>query len=67
MIGAATAEGVGTCWVAAIEPVKVKQLLGIPEAIEVVGVIALGYPEEELGVVEKERWPLEKIIHNGRW
>ncbi|VAV84161.1 hypothetical protein MNBD_DELTA01-787 [hydrothermal vent metagenome] len=67
MIGAATAEGVGSCWVAAIEPLKVKELLGIPDKIDVVGVIAMGYPNEELRQIEKDRWPLEKIVHYGKW
>ncbi len=67
MIGAATAEGLGSCWIAAIEPVKVKKLLEIPDKIDVVGVIALGYPKEELRAIEKDRRPLEKIIHYGKW
>jgi nitroreductase len=74
MIGAATAEGLGTCWVAALEPLKVKKILDIPEDIDVVAVIVLGYPTEELrqtdsdGVpIEKDRLPLEKIIHYGKW
>lgn len=74
MIGAATAEGLGTCWVAAIEPLKVKELLDIPDKVEVVAVIVLGYPNEELRqvdadgrAVEKDRLPLEKIIHYEKW
>lgn len=67
MIGAATAEGLGTCWVAAIEPLKVKKLLGIPDNIDVVAVIAMGYPTEELKQTEKDRLPLEKIIHHEKW
>ncbi len=67
MIGAATAEGLGTCWVAAIDPERVKRILDIPEHIEVVGVIVVGYPERELAREEKNRKPLEEIIHYGRW
>jgi len=67
MIAAATAEGLGTCWIAAIDPVRVKKILRIPDNIEVVGVIALGYPVEELRVEEKNRRPLEEIIHHGKW
>ncbi len=67
MIGAATAEGLGTCWVAAIEPAKVKEILGIPDYIDVVAIIVIGYPVRELKVEEKDRKPLEEIIHWGRW
>ncbi len=67
MIGAATAEGLGTCWVAAIEPEKVKEILGIPDGIDVVAIIVIGYPVEELKVEEKNRKPLSEIIHWGCW
>lgn len=67
MIGAATAEGIGTCWIAAIDPERVKSILHIPHHIEIVGVIALGYPTAELTRVEKDRKPLTEIIHYGKW
>ncbi len=67
MIGAATAEGLGTCWVAAIDPERVKRILKIPPHIDVVGIITIGYPVKELVREEKNRKPLEEIIHYGRW
>jgi nitroreductase len=67
MITAATAEGLGTCWVAAIDPAQVKRALEIPDPIEIVGIIVIGYPLEEFKRVEKTRKPLEDIIHHGRW
>lgn len=67
MIGAATAEGLGTCWVASLDPAKVKGILGIPDKYDVVGIIALGYPEKELVKEEKPRKPLKEIISYGRW
>lgn len=67
LIGAATAEGLGTCWIAAIDPVGVKEILGIPAYIEVVALIAVGYPLTPLIKEEKNRKPLEEIIHYGRW
>ena len=67
MITAATAEGIGTCWVAAIDPADVKRILNIPEDMEVVSIIAVGYPKEGLVWKEKDRKPLEEIIHRGRW
>ncbi len=67
MIGVATAEGLGTCWIASLDPVEVRSALSIPERIEVVGMIAIGYPMQELVKEEKSRKPLAEIIHNGKW
>lgn len=67
MIGAATAEGLGTCWIAAIDPSKLKEILCIPAHIEVVALIAVGYPFNPLVKEEQNRKPLEEIIHYGRW
>ncbi len=67
MIAAATAEGLGTCWIAAIDPARVKGVLNIPASVDVVAIIALGYPREELVVEEKNRKPLKEIIHHGKW
>ncbi|MBI5884959.1 MAG: nitroreductase family protein, partial [Deltaproteobacteria bacterium] len=69
MIGAATAEGLGTCWVAAIEPERVKKCLEIPGHIDVVAIIAIGYPlgMSDLVREDKTRKPLAGIIHHGKW
>jgi nitroreductase len=67
MIGSATAEGLGACWIASLDPVEVKRILKIPAVLDVVAIIALGYPEEELKRVEKDRKPLEEIIHWRKW
>lgn len=67
MIGAATAEGLGACWIASLDPTEVKRILDIPAGLDVVAIIALGYPEEELKREEKDRKPLDEIIHWGRW
>lgn len=67
MIGAATAEGLGTCWIAAIDAERVKAELNIPAHIDVVAVIAVGYPLAELKKEEKQRKSLSEIIHYGKW
>ncbi len=67
MITAATAEGLGTCWIAAIDPMKVGAILHIPTEMDIVALIALGYSREPLAVEEKKRKPLKEIIHHGKW
>ena len=67
MIGAATAEGIGTCWIAAIDAERVKEILAIPAHIDVVGIIALGYPVEGLTWEEKARKNIEEVVYNDRW
>lgn len=46
LVLAATAEGLGTCWIGAFEPEGVKRILGIPEGVEPVALTPLGYPDE---------------------
>ncbi|MBI5642083.1 MAG: nitroreductase family protein [Deltaproteobacteria bacterium] len=67
MIGAATAEGLGTCWIASLDAERVKEILGVPAHIEIVGLIALGWPAAELAKENKARKPLGEIIHYGKW
>ncbi len=66
MIGAATAEGLGACWIAAVDTDKVKSILGYADGLELVGLITLGYPSEELKRINKERKPLRDIVTYGR-
>jgi nitroreductase len=40
---AATAEGLGSCWVGSFDEATVKELIGAPESLKVVAIIALGY------------------------
>ncbi len=45
LILAASAEGLGTCWIAAFKPEVVKEALNIPDNIEPLVLTPLGYPE----------------------
>ncbi len=38
--------GVGSCWILAFWPDKVRKILNIPEDIDIVGILTLGYPAE---------------------
>ena len=50
MVIAATAEGLGTCWVGSFEEEKVRRLLEIPKDLRVVALLAVGYAKEETGI-----------------
>ena len=67
MIAACTAEGLGTCWVAAFDPDKARKLLDIPSHIEIVALIPIGYPKTPLVREEKDRKKLGEILHYNRW
>jgi nitroreductase len=47
MVLAATAEGLGTCWVGSFDQNQVKALLKIPENLKVVALLAVGYASEK--------------------
>ena len=61
----ATSLGLGTCWIGAFDELKVKEILEIPENIEVIGLITLGYSEEK--AESPPRVELEKIVHWESW
>ncbi len=63
---AAAAEGLGTCWIGAFDPQRVRQILEIPPEIVVVELLPLGYPQDP-APVSKSRLPLEAILHEERW
>jgi nitroreductase len=65
MMTMATSLGLGTCWIGAFDKPKVKEILEIPENIEVIGLITLGYSGEKAEV--PPRVELEKIVHWESW
>ncbi len=60
LILAASAEGLGTCWIAAFKPDVVKKVLNIPDNIEPVILTPLGYPEVIPGPTYRK--PLNEIV-----
>ena len=57
----ATEEGLGTCWVGAFDQEEVKNILNIPDGCKVVALLPIGYPEEGLEVLYKDRKNPEDI------
>jgi len=56
----ATSLGLGTCWIGAFYQDQVKENLGIPEEVQVVALMPVGYPKE-LGL-KRGRKPLSEIV-----
>ncbi len=67
MILTAWSEGVGSNWVGFLELTGVKSLLGIPEDLDVLAIIPLGYPARAYGRGKKQRKPLAQVAHRGRF
>ncbi|WP_165219243.1 5,6-dimethylbenzimidazole synthase [Affinirhizobium pseudoryzae] len=70
---AARAEGVGVGWVSIFRDEDVRALLGIPERVEIIAWLCLGYvetlySEPELAIKGwRQRLPLEDLVFEGRW
>jgi nitroreductase len=65
LILAAASLDLGTCWVAAFDPVAVRQVFGLPDGVEPIALTPLGYPADQ--PLPKERKPLEKLVRYERW
>jgi nitroreductase len=57
--------GLGTCWIAAFDPVKAGEALGLPEGVEPLILLPLGYPNMEGR--EKDRKSLEELVRYEQW
>jgi nitroreductase len=76
LVLAATALGLGTCWIGGFDEETVCRLLGIPEPIRVIAYTPLGYPADKESLMGRtvktiarshSRKPLAKIVHRERW
>jgi len=65
LILAATALGLGTCWVAAFNTQAARDLLELPDTVEPLIFTPLGYPADQ--PAPKERKPLEDLVRYERW
>jgi nitroreductase len=63
---AATAEGLGSCWIGHFEEEPVKRLLAIPKEVRVIELLPIGYPADD-SIKEKNRLPLSAIVMHEKW
>ena len=64
---AATEQGLGTCWVCNFDLKACKEAFNLPEEIEPVVIIPIGYPDPAHDMNPKKRKPLEAIIKYERY
>jgi nitroreductase len=57
--------GLGTCWVRWYEDNKVKEILSIPEHVEVMALLPVGVPDEDPS--QRPRQKLDKIVYSERY
>ena len=57
---AATAQGLGTCWIGSFDQEGVKRVLQIPDSCKVVQLMPLGYPAENPEA--RPRKPLSEVV-----
>ncbi len=57
--------GLGTCWIGAFDPARVIDAMGLPEGVEPIALLPLGYPSE--AGREKTRKSLEKLVRYDCW
>jgi nitroreductase len=60
-------DGVASNWVGFFGLDDVKQLLNVPEDLDVVAVVPFGYPAQPAGKGRKNRKPLDKVVSRERF
>lgn len=64
---AATTLGLGTCWVCNFDSALLSEALDLPEGVEPVAIIPVGYPLDGTHAPEKNRKPLDEIVKWGKY
>ncbi len=65
LVLAATAEGLGTCWVGAFDPAAAREILALPAGVEPIAFSPLGFPADQ--PPEKKRKALAELVRRERW
>jgi len=61
----ATELGLATCWIGSFYPEKVRHIVGIPQDIAIIELMAVGYPVDSMK--EPMREPIENIVCYEKW
>ena len=65
LVLAATALGLGTCWIAAFDPDAAREVLGLPDDVEPIALTPLGLPDKPSAATGRR--PLDDLVHYERW
>jgi len=65
LVLAATALGLGTCWIAAFDPAAARQVLSLPDDVAPIAFTPLGYPDKPSATTSRR--PLEELVRYERW
>ena len=65
LILAATAEGLGTCWIGAFDPGAAKEFLNLPAGVEPIAFTPVGYAADRPPA--KKRKPLSELVRYVGW
>jgi nitroreductase len=65
LVLAATALGLGTCWIAAFDPSAVREVLALPDDVEPIALTPLGYPDGDRAATDRR--PLDELVKYERW
>jgi len=61
----ATELGLATCWIGSFYPDKVRPIVGVPDNVMIVELLALGYPADT--PKEHRREPIDRIVSYDAW
>jgi nitroreductase len=62
---AATAEGLGSCWIGHFEQEPAKAVLHVPEEMTIIEILALGWPAEQAETPGRKQ--LEEVVRHDRF
>ena len=62
---AATALGLGSCWICNFDAEVLSQQLNLPDGLEPIAIIPIGYPADGETVAEKKRQSIQEIVQWG--
>ena len=65
LVLAATALGLGTCWIADFDPATARDVLGLPDDVEPLAFTPLGLPVKPSAATRRR--PLAEIVRYERW
>jgi nitroreductase len=65
LILAATDQGLGTCWIGAFDPDAAREVLGLPDDVELIVMTPLGYAADQPGT--KQRKHLPDLVRYESW